>query len=119
MRLQPANGAESKPLSKEAQELGKKVQEKQKSVAETAEIEMRARAEGMIEGRRICGSKQDKETGGWVVSKPDKEEAQPRGMHQRLPRRSGERDADGRQGGPGEGHEHRGGCEVFAQLPAG
>lgn len=78
--LQPANGAESKPLSKEAQELGKKVQEKQKSVAaETAEIEMRARAEGMIEkAEAYLRSKQDKETGGWVVSKPDKEgKAQP------------------------------------------
>ncbi len=78
--MQPASAPAAKPLSPEAQEMAKKVQEKQKSVAtETAEIEMRARAEGMIEkAEKFLRSKQDKETGGWVVSKPDKDgKAQP------------------------------------------
>ena len=72
-------GTVTKPLSPEAQEIAKKVQEKQKSVAaETAEIEMRARAEGMIEkAEKFLRSKQDKETGGWAVSKADKEGKSP------------------------------------------
>lgn len=70
----------TKPLSPEAQDLGKKVQEKQKAVAsETAEIEMRAKAEAMIEkAEKYLRGKQDKETGGWSINKPDKEgKAQP------------------------------------------
>jgi squalene-hopene/tetraprenyl-beta-curcumene cyclase len=64
-----------KPLSAEAQEMAKKVREKQKSVAEeTADVETRAKAEEMIErAEKYLRSCQDKETGGWSVAKPDQE----------------------------------------------
>ena len=51
------------------------MREKQKSVAATtADVEMRARAEGMIEkAEGYLRSHQDKETGGWSLSVPDKD----------------------------------------------
>ncbi len=72
---QPASKPAPKPLSAEAQEMAKKVQQKEKSIAAaTADVEVRAKAEEMIEkAEKFLRSRQDKATGGWSISKPDKE----------------------------------------------
>jgi squalene-hopene/tetraprenyl-beta-curcumene cyclase len=75
-----ARQPDAKPLSPDAQKLSEKVRETTKKVADaTADAAMHAKAEAMIEkAEKFLRSRQDKETGGWSLSKPDKDgKAQP------------------------------------------
>ena len=82
LAFQPETKPGAKPLSPEAQEMAKKVQQKERSIAAaTADVEVRAQAEEMIEkAEKFLRSTQDKQTGGWSISKPDKEGKAPAQM---------------------------------------
>jgi squalene-hopene/tetraprenyl-beta-curcumene cyclase len=75
LAFQPETKPAAKPLSPAAAELAKKVQAKEKTIAAaTADVETRARAEEMIErAEKFLRSRQDKETGGWSIARPDKD----------------------------------------------